>query len=48
MTSLWIRLLLPLIDFLSENCHTMFGCIKLNWITNKGETGGGGGGLQPI
>ena len=34
MTSLWIWLLLPLRDFVSENCHVKFGG---NWTTNKGE-----------
>ena len=37
MTSLWIRLLLLLSDFVPENCRAKFGG---NWTTNKGETEG--------
>ena len=37
--SLWIWLLLPLIDLISEKCHTKFGG---NWTTSKRETEGDG------
>ena len=33
--TLWIWLLLPLIDLMSDNCNTKFGG---NWTTNKGDT----------
>ena len=39
MTSLWNSLLLPLRDFISEDCHAKFGG---KWATYKGETEGGG------
>ena len=35
VTSLWILLLLPLRDFVSENCYATLGG---NWRTNKEET----------